>query len=194
MNKQLIKKMIEKERVQLTKKEFFWHYSIVPFLLVIPLIDIFYDIKKNQSFMEIKYSYVLILLAILMFYIQRNRLQFRKIQRFSSLDSFNVAVQKTANELNWFIDYKTSNFIRAHRKFDYKTGGSWGEMITIIRVENTIFINSICDPNGLFTSLLSYGYNKKNINQFILNLDRFSNLDRPDTQNDSGEILSVPAK
>jgi hypothetical protein len=174
--------MIRKKRVELNKKEFFWHYSIVPFLLAIPLIDIFYDIKNNQSLMEIKYSYVLIFLAILVFYIQRNRLKFKKIQSFSTLASFNVAVEKTANELHWLVDYKTNNFVHAHRKFDYRTSGSWGEMITIIRIENTIFINSICDPNGLFTSLLSYGYNKRNVNQFILNLDNALNPDSTDSQ------------
>jgi len=164
-------------KIQLNKRELFWHYSVVLFLLVLPSVDLYYEIKKNQPLSEIKFSYLFIFFAVIMFYIQRNKLKFKTIQNFYSLEIFDLALKKTAKELNWVIDYRTNDFMRAHRKFDHKESGSWGEMITINRIDNVILINSICNPNGLFISLFSYGRNKQNINQFVINLEKLSKIE-----------------
>lgn len=176
MDKKLIKKMKDSKRVHLNKSELFWHYSIVYFILLIPLIDVFFVIKNNQPWLEFKYTYLLVLVAIFMFFLQRNRLKFKKLKINDLSDNFNTAIEITAQELNWVIDYNSNNFIRAHRGFNYKSGGSWGEMITIIKLGDAVLINSICDPNGLFTSLLSYGWNRRNVSRFEKNLNKIISI------------------
>lgn len=183
INEKLIKKMIDNNRVYLNKYELFWHYSAVYFIMFIPLFDVIYTIKNDESFLKFNYSYLLILVAIIMFFIQKNKLNFKHLKFFNLSDNFDIAINTTVQELNWVIDYTSDNYIRAHRGFDYKSGGSWGEMITIIKLENRILINSICDPNGLFSSVISYGWNRKNIKIFEENL--VSTRNTPKTQKDS---------
>lgn len=52
---------------------------------------------------------------------------------------------------------------------------SWGEMITIIRRENSIYINSVFDlgkSRRYLLNIFSFGWNKKNVVTFINNLNK----------------------
>ncbi len=159
--------MTSKKRVVLRPFEYFWHYSVCFFILNGLLGIIYLDFMKNSEFVLKQYYYILFILLIIMFYIQRRRLKFKIFKTNLSKKDIKDAIKETAIELNWIIDYQNNQITKAHREFDISTGGSWGEMITIIYKDNHIYVNSICNPNGLYPSVLSYGWNKKNINTFF---------------------------
>ena len=79
---------------------------------------------------------------------------------------FKDAAKNTAKELNWKLITVTGDMIVAKTRFSWS---SWGELITIVRDNQRILINSICDP-GKWVSVASYGRNKNNrevFEQFI---------------------------
>ncbi|RTY85433.1 hypothetical protein EKL32_28625 [Flavobacterium sp. GSN2] len=107
-------------------------------------------------------------LSIVFFLIQNRKLYFRQIDVSYSENQFQEAIKKTVEDLEWIIDVNKKDLFRAYRPSNWT--GSWGEMITIIKKDNQILFNSICDPN-LKSSILSYGWNNKNRKQFLSNLE-----------------------
>lgn len=105
--------------------------------------------------------------SIFFFIIQYRRLNFKEFNVTYTDDQFQEAVKRTASELEWDIDHKSKSFFRAYRFSNWTA--SWGEMITIIRDKDRLFINSICDPNKR-SSIASFGWNIKNIKTFAKNL------------------------
>ena len=166
--------------VKLNKGNLFWHYSIVPFLLIVPILSIWnllkyhvfnnYDGVKTPEFAA--FEFICVVLAILAYIVQFKSLRFKEIRIAVDNDKFNIAVHETAKELEWKIDFHSDNFVRAHRNWNWTA--SWGEMITIIRHENLILINSICDPNAFRPSITSWGWNRKNVQTFTNRLKKAS--------------------
>jgi hypothetical protein len=103
--------------------------------------------------------------AIAFYFIQKRRLKFKEISIQVDSGTFKKAAEDTAQRLNWTIKNKTNDYVVAVRHGGFSTGGSWGEMITIIRDNDRILINSICDPDNII-SVASFGWNKKNIRTF----------------------------
>lgn len=164
-------------KVKLYRKELFWHYSIIPFLLIVPvlvtwnLVEHYLGIYEGvRSPLEIANGYLFIIPAVLFYYIQKKRLRLKSYEIATTEENFKQAFEKTAIELDWSVEQQKKNFIRAHRGWSWSS--SWGELITIIREEDKILINSICDPNAVFISVVSYGQNKRNIKTFIENLKK----------------------
>lgn len=167
--------MLLKKKVKLYKWEKFWHYSVVPFLLIVPMlitwnfIEYYLGIYEGvRSPFEMVNGYLFIIPAILFYYIQKKRLKLKTYEIRTTEEDFKKAFEKTAIELDWSIEQQSKNFIRAHRGWSWSS--SWGELITIIREEDKILINSICDPNAVFISVFSYGWNKRNVKTFVENL------------------------
>ena len=161
--------MVETKTVNLTKGKKFWHYSVVLFLLIIPVmttIDVFkyYVTHSYSSTKPIDYTfgYLWILPAIIFYFIQRHGLKFKTIDVSVDNDTFHHAVKKTAKELDWNISEMTNDFVIAKSGFSWK---SWGERITIIHDKDKILFNSICDPDRM-TSVASFGMNKLNRKTF----------------------------
>jgi len=111
---------------------------------------------------------LLLFLAFALFFgiVQYRRLRFYEFKIPVTAQQFHQAIERTASELQWRIDKKNDTFLRASRPFNWSS--SWGEMVTIIRYKDHLLINSICDPD-LTSSLVSYGWNRKNINTFLKN-------------------------
>ena len=171
MKRNEINKMIETERVVLTKAQTFWHYSIVVFLLIIPALttfDLFKDYVNGNKLPGITIGnllitgYIWIIPAIIFFYIQKRRLQMHVINVSIDNPRFISAIENTAKELDWEIQQKTGNLVIAVSEFNWK---SWGERITIIRCNDKILFNSICDPYNI-PSVASFGTNKLNRKTF----------------------------
>lgn len=172
-----LNEMIKEKRVKLSKAETFWHYSIVPFLLIVPLIttwsliqyyllDTYTGVREPN---ELVAGYYFVIPAFIMLFIQRNRLKFKVLMvRGVSQEMFDEAIEMTSEALGWQIETFSKNYIRAYRPWSWS--GSWGELITIIRDRDKILVNSICNPNAIFMSIASYGWNKKNVRTFINNL------------------------
>jgi uncharacterized membrane protein len=169
-----IQKMKDTECLALTKWQFFWYYSSIYILLsvsiIITITTIYFSkhsiinkyniVNSAQAFEVFLYKafWLILVLALIFYYLQTKRLKFKVINIHVGEDKFKEAAQKTAKELNWKLIEKTGDIIIAKSGFSWK---SWGELITIIRDNERILINSICDPDKS-PSIASYGMNRKN--------------------------------
>jgi hypothetical protein len=164
------------ERVRLPFMQRLNHYFIVILLLVTPvitLIDIVLErwTKTRKHILPatemIDTSLAFLILAVIAFLIQRDRLRFREVEIEYTDDEFREAIQRTKNEIGWRIRTNNKNLLRAERHFPW---GGWGELITIKKAKNKLFLNSICDPYAK-SSVVSFGWNTNNIKIFLKNLD-----------------------
>jgi hypothetical protein len=165
-----------KRYLELTFWQKITHYFIVPFLLFIPVMTVI-DLVKifvTNSYSGVRSVNELVLtslpffiLGIAYIFIQKGRLKYYELDIKYANDQFNETVRRTAKELNWKIEHNSKDFFRAYRASNWT--GSFGEMITIIKDENKLYLNSICDPNRM-SSVVSYGWNKKNLKTFLFYL------------------------
>ena len=168
--------MKQTKQLKLTHWQSFNHYFIIIFILLIPGFTLFnlleiYITKTYDGIITTKElisnSSPWIILAIVFYFIQKRRLRFRELEIKCTEQELQEAVAKTAKEHNWQIKNNSENFIRAIRPWNWS--GSFGEMITIIKDQDRIFFNSICNPD-IWSSILSYGSNKRNIDNLIKNI------------------------
>lgn len=164
--------MKELKSVKLNKWQLLSHYWVVPFLLVVPLLTTYslYQIYIAKSYKglrepnELAQGHLWIIPAVILFYIQKKRLEFQEIKGKFNINTVETAIKETAELLNWEIYKKEDNYFIAIRRGGFASG-SWGEMITIVGFEEKILINSICDPDSII-SIASWGWNKKNVRTF----------------------------
>jgi hypothetical protein len=166
-----IRRMKDTETLVLTKGQTFWHYAIVPFLLIVPIlttVDVFkYYVTHTYTAARpikdlISTGYIWVLPAIAFFFIQKRRLKFKTIKVSVDKETFKEAVEQTAKEMEWAIEKVTNEIVFAKSGFSWR---SWGEQITIIWCKDKILFNSICDPNNR-PSVASFGMNKVNRKTF----------------------------
>ena len=118
------------------------------------------EIKKEI----IIFSMVIFLVAVILFLLNFGQTEYRMVKVKYTSDQFQMAVDRTAKELNWCIYQNNEKFFRARRRFDILAIG-WGEIITIIKCENCLYINCFAilgEP--------SWGRRGKNIKAFLKNL------------------------
>jgi hypothetical protein len=167
--KSQIQRMKETGILTLTMGQTFWHYSIIPFLLIVPImttIDVFkyyvthtYISKHPIDFI---FGYFWILPSLIFYFIQKSRLKFKTINLTVDDKAFHDAVKQTAKELDWKIQQMTHDIVVAKSGFSWR---SWGEQITILHDTDKILFNSICDPDNR-PSVASFGMNKVNLKTF----------------------------
>ncbi|MES1181974.1 MAG: hypothetical protein ABUL44_04175 [Flavobacterium sp.] len=169
MTQAQIQQMKDTETLILTKGQTFWHYSIIPFLLIAPImttIDVFkyYVTHTYNSTKPIDYTfgYFWILPALIFYFIQKRRLKFKAINISVDNNIFHNAVEQTAKELEWNVQQMTRDIAIAKSGFSWR---SWGEQITILHDKDKILFNSICDPDNR-PSVASFGMNKLNLKTF----------------------------
>ena len=169
--------MKQTKRLKLSRWHSLTHFFIVPFILIPPSFDIYRLIENhiNQPNYEgttvgqvTSFTWVCITLAIGFYFIQKRRLRFREVKIEFTDSDFREAVKRSAKEYEWRIELNSKEVFRAYRPWSWT--GSWGEMITIIKDKDRLLLNSICDPN-LQSSVASFGWNKRNIDKFLSNLE-----------------------
>lgn len=167
MTQHQIQRMKDTETLVLTKGQTFWHYSIVPLLLAVPIlttIDVFkYYVAHTYTAARpiedlISTGYIWVLPAIAFFFIQKRRLKFKIIYISVNKNTFDEVIEQTSRELEWKIKKTANNTVVAKSGFSWR---SWGEQITIIWCKDKILFNSICDPDSR-PSVSSFGMNKAN--------------------------------
>lgn len=133
-------------------------------IAIIPIMSIYFiiqDLSGHGNGIKTTVDFVVIGLTALsiqtfVFITRFKELKFRQTHtNLSNLQIENV-LAKTANEHEWKIIDKGSNFIIAERDGVFGTG----ERITILFEDGLVLFNSICNPSR--PSLSSFGYNKKN--------------------------------
>lgn len=171
----------EDKRITLSKKQLLWHYSVAFFFLIVPLANVwslveYYFLDSYNGVLEARDLFLIslgfVFFALAFFFLQRSRLKFKTFYLSYTNEAFDRALKKTSEELKWKIIEKRKGYVRAYRDWDWSA--SWGELITIKRENGRILINSICNPEAVFISAVSYGWNKKNIRTFIDNLSNQS--------------------
>lgn len=161
-----VQRMKESETLILSKWQTFWHYSIVYFLLIVPVLTTISVFKyyvthayKGRPIEDgIQTGFIWILPAIAFYFIQKKQLKFKILNASVNKKTFHHIVAQTAKELKWNIVKSTPELIIAKSAFSWR---SWGEQITIIWCSDKILFNSICDPDNT-PSVTSLGRNKVN--------------------------------
>ena len=163
--------MKETNRLKLSNWQLFWHYSIILFILIIPLMNLYsiYQIEVTESYTGIwsvqehlNFGLPWLIPALIFAIIQYRRLNFKRLKKHLTPEEFKYFVVQTGQKMNWNFINLTKDYAVAISRFNW---ASWGERITIIRKDNELLINSICDPDNRH-SVSSWGRNKKNINAF----------------------------
>lgn len=164
-----IKIMEETNRLKLTKKQMFWHYSSVLFILIIPIMNLYsiFEIEVTNTYTGVRTTQDHLraglpwfVPALLFGLIQYRRLNFQKLKAKLSGEEFKLLAIEAGKEMNWNFTELTNDYAIAITGFNWV---SWGERITLIRKNDEILVNSICDPDNR-PSVTSWGQNRKNIN------------------------------
>lgn len=169
MKQAWIKIMKDTNRLKLSNWQLFWHYSITPFILIIPIMNLYSvfqievtgtytGVRSTQEHLNVGLPWLIP--AMFFAIIQYHKLSFKRLNTQLSPEKFKSIIYQTGHEMNWNFIYLTKDYAIAITGFNW---ASWGERITIIRKENEIIINSICDPDNR-PSVSSWGQNRKNIN------------------------------
>jgi hypothetical protein len=192
MKKDWIAIMKKKKRLRLTIKQTLGHYWVTLFLLFIGflvgswnlieiyVINTYIDSRTTEEL--ISASFVFLLPALLLAFVLYQQLKFKKINLTLTDEQFQEAVKRTVNELEWQIEQNNETFFRA-----YRIEANTGEMLTIIRDKDYLLINSI----GI-DSVISYGWNKKNIKIFLKNL--FAVLNGKPAEKEIGKTVDLNVK
>lgn len=169
--------MINSKRLRLSFWDKISHYWIVILMLFGTGFYWYQIIKGYFNKIEPAYysseelfnvGFCFLIIAILFFAIQYRRLTFKKVIIDYPETKFKRALYITVKENGWNVLSKNNVYVIAFHKT--RTYFNSGEIITIIKIENGILINSICDPSAK-TALFSFGWNRKNRNAFIRNLE-----------------------
>ena len=182
LNKNTVEEMLRTKRLQLSRRQLITHYWVVilfGFVFLLPFLmeaweAIFADASGRGSPWRIGWgSLVFGPISIFFFFWQRRALRFREFRGTFPEEAFQRAVQRTAAQLGWVIDHNGPSAFRAHRTMFF-VSRRHGEMITILRPDNGLLMNSICDPD-LWSAVTAYGWNRRNVNVFIANLNKACN-------------------
>ena len=176
MDREQIEMMTKGGRLKLTFSQTVDHYFIVVFLLIVPGMTAhsLYQMYVTETYDGVRpaselltASVPFLILAIAFCFIQRNALKFKKIGLNCTDEQFQAAIKRTVKELKWQVEINDKDLFRAYRHWNWTA--SWGEMITIIKDNGGLYINSICDPNSV-SAVTSWGWNKRNVKTFWTNL------------------------
>ena len=176
MNKEQIDIMRQTKRLKLSRWQTLGHFFIVLLILFIPGMTLFslFEIYVTDTYDGVRTADELIsttwpwiIPAVFFYFIQKRRLRFREVKVEYTDQEFQEAIERTAKEYEWQIEFNDNKIFRAYRPWNWTS--SWGEMVTIIKDKDRLLLNSICDPNK-WSSVASFGWNKRNIDTFLKNL------------------------
>ncbi|SDP27653.1 rhomboid protease GluP [Mucilaginibacter sp. OK268] len=173
MTKDIYNRSIETCEVQL---EGFWvksaHFGIVGYLIFMPSVMLFLHLiyffqNKPDSFRdgEIWIIVIPLFLSVIAYWIQKRRLKFRVIKTKLNHSQLKALLIEVAKKLKW-EPVSTTKDIYVARTNPGFFSGSWGEQITVLFYQDSVFVNSICDPNKR-PSVVSWGRNRENENTLI---------------------------
>jgi hypothetical protein len=165
-------------RIQLTKKQTFFHYFFVLalplslFLITELLLHFFHLNAEYRKFLLIFISLVNLSFVLYFSIRQYKSLRYHNFKTHLSQNDFKLLMAALSNKYNWIIEEDGKDYCIFTVPFKWY---HWGTLMTVVHSENQIQFNSICDLyNRPATS--SFGLNKKNLQKFALELNSFKNL------------------
>lgn len=168
MKKEVYDKSIATGELQLNG---FWtystHFSIVFLFALITLVmfgttivAVFNGEKDVFQWPVLSVMLVTLVLGLLSYRMQKRRLKFIVVETSLSHAQLHDIIDKVGQELKWRFVSETEYAYIARTNPGF-VSGSWGEQITILINNDSVFVNSICDPSK-HTSLVSFGRNREN--------------------------------
>lgn len=152
--------------LELTKGELFWHYVIFLIPLYIGLLDFYNFFKGGNNRRLLTSGTFWTSLAIFIFILKLRRLNFKRIELSLNKDEFKEKMQEIAENENWGLSKNTEKYAIVHAGSDL----TWGLRITVLRFENYLLINSICEPDVACISILNENTrNLKKIRKHLTN-------------------------
>jgi hypothetical protein len=173
MTKEIYHKSIETGEFQLVG---FWvnftHFGLVIYLLFMPLMVLFFHLidffQNNPNFFQEGEIWIIVIppiLAALFYWLQKRRLKFCVVKTVLNQVQLKEILISVSKQLNWILGSGTANVYTATTNPGFFSG-SWGEQITVLFYEDSVFINSICDPNKK-SSVVSWGRSNRNEQSLI---------------------------
>lgn len=168
--------MTPKGYLRLSPLEKVNHYFIVLVLFVLavfPAYDVFLYMLNGEEprdtvFTEsVALSIFWLLAAVVFYFIQRRQLTFRKANTSVTDEQLTAAFKRTAKLHNWKNQEIRHDFYRAFHEDWFSP--MKGEMITVIRVGDDVWVNSVCDLKS-WTTVSSLGWNMHNVKLFFHHL------------------------
>lgn len=131
-------------------------------LLILNLV-IGYDYLKDRHPKDLAFVFWVSIVLILVLSWLIFTLRLKKFEFSLSKTQFSNLIKELCLKNKWSIDYEFSSDdrIRAFSSSSQSYSGT-GELITIINYTDSIYVNSVCDPNSGIGSLFSYGKNRVN--------------------------------
>jgi hypothetical protein len=179
MTEEQIEYSINNGELKLNNWDKFTHYGIVGFLLIIPVMFVFFHTRdfiqgthRQLKEGEIWFMIVPSLLSFLFYRLQKERLKFESIETNLTREKLDLIIEKVAIKFEWH-KYIDNEKVVVAKTFPSFFSGSWGEQITILFDKNKILVNSICDPDKS-SSVVSMGRNKKHIKTLVEEIKKAS--------------------
>lgn len=160
----------------LTKWQSFWHYFLGLIPLSIGIMNFYWLIEKQNSKnhngvrteKEIIISIIVWLsLALLVLIIKKRRLNFERIDISLNETEFKTQMLEIAEIENWNL----TNNTKKYAKFCNGSGWTWGLKMTVLRFENYLLVNSVCDPDSK-SCISVFNENERNIKRLKKNLKK----------------------
>ncbi|MBD1362375.1 hypothetical protein IDJ77_01015 [Mucilaginibacter sp. ZT4R22] len=181
MTEEIFNRSIETQELQLVGLENkLTHYGIVAFLLIIPLvlmvlhsIDYFNSGSTDYKDGEVWFLFLPSVLAVIFYFIQKKRLKFKIVKTSLNAEQLKGIINEVAKDLKWVrMSSSTKTYIA--KTLPGFFSGSWGEQITVLFYNDTVLINSICDPDRR-PSVVSMGRNRENENTLADKINEANN-------------------
>jgi hypothetical protein len=176
MKKETIREMRETGRIRLKGQDILFYYTPAWLLLLIPgfCIPDYYKIYIAHTYTGIRSAGDLFwptipfaILALVVYYFQKRDLEFQEINISQSFDQFKEALARTAAQQDLNISHCDHDYAIAVRN---KYRWSAGTIITIIRNDHQLLINSRSDPEP-YIRPVTFGSVKKYKRIFLQNLE-----------------------
>lgn len=161
------------------------HYWPTIFISIIPLLLIYSSYSSTNSKTQDNIWPIVFIwfIAIVSFIFQKRSLRFSEIRIQQTNSHFTEAISRIKKQHDWTV----INYNKHSAKIFHNALFIGRQMITIIRDDSKICINSIGDPEDYFSAgKWSFGQNKKNVQFFLAKLnDAISGReDQPDLEDD----------
>lgn len=183
-----IKRHIISGKIKLDKHKLLI-YHLVGFMSIGPIVYDMFDVGiLNYNYLDINKIF-LFMIAVIIFFINHKLLRFKKYFIEHSVEDFNKAVNLSIIDRNWEVIERTDNLLIAADTLstNYRAR-TFNKVVTIYRVDNRIYINSMNEPSfGVYSvSFLGHYLNinslKKSLFFATKGEDEFNNYYKKVTQ------------
>jgi len=160
----------------LSKWQLFWHYFLGFIPLSVGIMNLYWliEIQYSENYSGIRTEMEIITsimiwfsLALIVFIIKKRRLNFVRIDISLNETEFKEKMLEIAEKENWNLTNNTKKFA----KFYNGSGWTWGLTMTILRFENYLLVNSICDPE-MRSCISIFNENERNIKRLKKNIKK----------------------